>query len=182
MNTRPLTESPALAELAARLLRSPNAFMAMTEAETRIVVGYMHQAYIGRGQAAFREGEASDSHLLLLLSGEMVVETGELGSVPLSVLGPGDIIGEMGLLDGSPRSSTCMAASPVQAAGLTRDALAALIEQQPRVGAKLMVALSNRMSERLRAMADQLRLYASITPTDAPTVKLTVPAGLRNNR
>lgn len=182
MNTRPLTESPAQADLAARLLRSPNAFMAMTEAETRIVVNHMHLAHIPRGQAAFREGEKSDSHLLLLLSGEVLVETGELGSVPLSVLGPGEIIGEMGLLDGSPRSSTCVAASPVQAAGLSRDALAALIEQHPKVGAKLMVALSNRMSERLRAMGEQLRLYASITPADAPTVKLTLPAGLRNNR
>jgi hypothetical protein len=45
-----------------------------------------------------------------------------------------------------------------------------------------MIALSNRMSERLRAMADQLRLYASITPADAPTVRLTIPADLRNQR
>jgi CRP/FNR family transcriptional regulator, cyclic AMP receptor protein len=183
MNIRPLTESPALADLACKLLRTPNAPMMMDEAEVRCVVSYMQLVNLPQGAIVFREGDQSDTaHLLLLLSGEVVVEAGVADGVPLSVLGPGNIIGEMGLLDGSPRSSTCSAATPIQAAGLTRRALEQLIEQQPRAGARLMIALTNRMSERLRAMSDQLRLYASITPVDAPTVKLTIPAGLRQGR
>lgn len=183
MNIRPLIETPPLADLACRLLRDPKAPMAMTEAETRAVVSYMQLINMPQGTVVFREGDHSESaHLLLLLSGEVVVEAGITDGVPLSVLGPGNIIGEMGLLDGSPRSSTCTAATPIQTAGLTRKALEQLIEQHPKAGAKLMIALSNRMSERLRAMADQLRLYASITPADAPTVRLTIPADLRNQR
>lgn len=183
MNIRPLTESPALAELACKLLRTPNAPLAMSEADTRCVVGYMQLVNLPQGAVVFREGEDSHTaHLLLLLTGEVVVEAGVTDGVPLSVLGPGNIIGEMGLLDGSPRASTCTAATPIQAAGLTRNGLQALIEQHPRAGAMLMVALTNRMSERLRALSDQLRLYASITPQDAPTVKLTIPPGLRAMR
>lgn len=179
MSTRPLSETPALADLACRLLRTPSAMMAMNDAEIRKVVERMHLINIPRGTVVFREGEPGDpAHLLLLLAGEVIVETGHTVGVPASVLGPGNIIGEMSLLDGSPRSSTCSTASAVQAAGLSREALEALIEQEPRIGAKLMVALSNRMAERLRALADQLRLYAQITPQDAPTVRMTIrPAG-----
>ncbi|MBI5256531.1 MAG: cyclic nucleotide-binding domain-containing protein [Burkholderiales bacterium] len=175
MTPRPLTETPALADLACRLLRTPSAMLAMSEAEIRQVVQRMHLIHIPRGTVVFREGAPDDpAHLLLLLAGEVVVETGHSAGVPASVLGPGNIIGEMSLLDGSPRSSTCTAASAVQAAGLSREALEALVEQEPRVGAKLMVALTNRMAERLRALADQLRLYAQITPQDAPTVRITL--------
>ncbi len=183
MNIRPLIENPALADLACKLLRTPNAPMAMDEAETRTVVSYMQLVNMPQGTIVFRDGDQADNaHMLLLLTGEVVVEAGVLDGVPLSVLGPGNMIGEMGLLDGSPRSSTCTAATPIQAAGLTRKALEMLIEKHPKAGAKLMVSLSNRMSERLRAMSDQLRLYASITPPDAPTVKLTIPPGLRTMR
>lgn len=183
MNIRPLIDNPALADLACKLLRTPNAPMAMTDEDTRCVVQYMQLVHLPQGTVVFREGDKTDAaHLLLLLAGEVVVEAGVTDGVPLSVLGPGNIIGEMGLLDGSPRASTCTAATPIQAAGLTRQALERLIEQHPKAGAKLMIALTNRMSERLRALSDQLRLYASITPTNAPTVKLELPPGLRAMR
>ena len=79
----------------------------------------------------------------------------------ISVLGPGNIIGEMGLLDGSPRSATCIASPAVQAGGLSRKALERLIEDNPQVGAKLMTGLAKRLAERLRAMSEQIGMYGA---------------------
>ena len=57
----------------------------------------------------------------------------------------------------------CTALSPVRAAGLTRVSLQAMLDQQPRVAAKLMIVLSQRITERLRGMGQQLQVYAQLT-------------------
>jgi CRP-like cAMP-binding protein len=68
----------------------------------------------------------------------------------------------MSLLDGSPRSASCTAMSPVRAAGLSRRGLELLLEEQPRVAAKFIAGLSQRIAERLRGLSAQLQLYADL--------------------
>jgi CRP/FNR family transcriptional regulator, cyclic AMP receptor protein len=164
---RSLTETPALADLAAELLQTGGAMSDLSAEDAACVVGYMGLVSFGAGATVFREGDASHtSYMLLVLSGEVSVETADPrggGQVAISVLGPGNMIGEMGLLDGSPRSATCLASTAVQAGGLSRKALERLIEDNPRVGAKLMVGLSKRLADRLRAMSEQLVIYAQLT-------------------
>lgn len=164
---RSLTETPALADLAAELLRTEGAMNDLSPEDAAAVVGYMGLVTFPAGATVFREGDASHtSYLLLVLNGEVSVETADPrggGQVTISVLGPGNVIGEMGLLDGSPRSATCVATTALQAGGLSRKALERLIEDNPRVGARLLVGLCKRLSERLRAMGDQLLMYAQLT-------------------
>ena len=104
--------------------------------------------------------------MLLVLNGEVSVETAEPGHdgehVDISALGPGNLIGEMGLLDGAPRSVTCVAATRVDAGGLSREALELLFSENPKVGAKLMTAIAKRLADRLRAAGDQLRIYSQL--------------------
>ena len=131
------------------------------------MVDYMRLVTFPAGATILREGDkVRTNYLLLLLSGEVTVDKAEASpteSLAVSVLGPGNVIGEMGLLDGAPRSVTCRAATPIQAAGLSRDALELLIDERPKVGAKLMVALLQRMAERMRALDDQLGMYGQVT-------------------
>jgi CRP-like cAMP-binding protein len=163
---RPLAEVPALADLAATLLRTPSALAEMADEDARHVVAYMRLIQFGTGAPLFRQGDTTNtSYLLLVLSGEVKVESAELidgETMDISVLGPGNVIGEMGLIDGEPRSATCIAVSTVQAAGLSRRALDQLIAERPAVAAKLMVALSKRMADRLRALGDQIAIYARL--------------------
>lgn len=53
--------------------------------------------------------------------------------------------------------------STVRAAGLSRGALQAMLGRQPRVAAKLMIALSQRITERLRGMGQRLQVDADLT-------------------
>lgn len=164
---RSLTETPALADLATDLLQTGGALADLSPEDASCVVGYMGLVSFGAGATVFREGDASHtSYMLLVLSGEVTVETADPrggAQVAISVLGPGNIIGEMGLLDGSPRSATCVASTALQAGGLSRKALERLIDDHPKVGAKLMIGLSKRLADRLRAMSEQLHLYAQLT-------------------
>ena len=85
-----------------------------------------------------------------------------LYAVAMSVLSPGEIIGEMALLDGAPRSASCTAMSAVQAAGLSRKGFEELMAAQPVVAAKLVVVLATRIADRLRAVSQQVHLYAQM--------------------
>jgi len=162
---RPLARFPELAQLAAELLHSPPALLGLSADEAAAVVAAMELFDIPKDATLLHEQDRSDTgHMLLLLSGEVAVEVDHDGPapVPISVLGAGSLIGEMALLDGQPRSTHCTALSPVQAAGLSRAGLDALIERQPRVAARLLAEIGSIIANRLRALSDQLRIYARL--------------------
>lgn len=162
----PLSEMPALAERAADLLRTPGALLNLTPPEAASLVAQMRLVHFGPGVTLFREGDdVRLDHLLLVLEGEVSIEIGIDGStvpVAISVVGPGSVIGEMALLDGSPRSASCTTVSALQAAALSRQGLERLIDQQPRVAVKLLIGLGSRTGERLRALGEQLQMYAGV--------------------
>lgn len=164
--TRAIAENPALLQRTIALLQTFNAFVRLDELDARCIAAYMREVGYLPGELLFRSGDKNHaSHLLLLLEGEVSVDAsspGPFGSVPISVLGAGSVLGEMSLLDGAPRSATCTAISNIRAAGLARRGLERLIDEHPRVAAKLMAGLAQRMAERLRAMAEQLQMYGQI--------------------
>lgn len=156
----------AVMQRAADLLSSRNAVLNLSADEALRVVTHMQLVNFPRGTTLLRQGDDSKlDHLLLLLEGEVSVDTsaGALsGPLAISVLGPGSIIGEMALLDDAPRSANCVTLSPVQAAMLSRKALEGLIDQHPRVAAKLLLGLGARTAERLRALGEHLQIYAKL--------------------
>jgi CRP-like cAMP-binding protein len=166
---QPLLDTPTIAHRAAELLRTPHAVRQLDAAEASAVVAQMQLVNFPAGNVLFREGDDNHStYMLLLLEGWVSVDTGAVegpDSVEVAALGPGSIIGEMALLDGAPRSATCIATSAVQAAGLSRIGLERLIDDNPKVAAKLMLALATRISDRLRSLSMQLQMYAKITAT-----------------
>jgi CRP/FNR family transcriptional regulator, cyclic AMP receptor protein len=176
---RTLSESPALAAHAAALLATPGAMLELSEADARSVVAQMTLINLKKGSVIYSEGDAKNvDHMLLLLTGEVSVDMADLGradAVSVSVLGPGNFVGEMGLLDGLPRSTTCVAVTDVTAAVLARPGLTHLIENEPQVAVRFLIAIGQRMADRLRAMGEQLRLYARLGHTHfAPTERIKI--------
>ncbi len=153
-------------ERAAELLTTPSALMHLTLDEARVVVGYMSPRWIAANTIFIREGDVHDEGFMaLVLEGEVVVESitvSRTEPVTISVLGPGSLVGEVGLVDKAPRSASCTASTDLLCAILTRKGLVALIEKQPSIGAKLLLAIAARLAERLRDNARKLRLYAKL--------------------
>lgn len=108
-------ESPDLApeEVAARLLVTSSALADLTLGDALKIVGYMRPRRIKAGTVIIQEGEVKQTdYMLLVLEGDIAVENelpGLLESMVVNIMGPGHLIGEMGVLDGAPRSATCTA-------------------------------------------------------------------------
>lgn len=159
-------EGSSTADLAAKLLIAPTALMQLSYDDALKVVSYMLPMKIPTGTMFIKEGDESDTgYMLLLLEGEVTVENivvSRTTPVTVTVLGPGSLIGEMGLVDGQARQASCTASADSRCAVLSRAALEKLSEEDPRTAAKLMLAVSMRIAERLRDTADKLRMYSQL--------------------
>ena len=167
--TAQLTRDSSSRNHAARLLTAPAALMQLSLTEAKIVVSYMRPEKVDAGVTFITEGDADNTgFMVLLLAGEVLVESITVSSttpVTITVLGPGSLIGEMGILDTGPRSASCTASSDIQCAVLTREALESLIAEQPGIGAKFLLAISARIAERYRDTQKKLKLFARLAST-----------------
>jgi CRP-like cAMP-binding protein len=161
-------ESPELApeEVAARLLVTPSALADLTLGDALKVVGYMRPKLIKAGTVIIQEGEVRQTdYMLLVLEGDIAVENELPGlheSMVVTIMGPGHLIGEMGVLDGAPRSATCTASTNIAAAVLSRTALMRILKEDPRLGSRLLLAISKRMADRLRETTRKLKTFAQM--------------------
>lgn len=157
---------PPAFETAAEMLTAPAALVHLSLAEARVVVGYMTPRRIPANTTFIKEGDSGDDGFLaLLLEGEVVVESISVSRtepVTIGVLGAGSLVGEVGLIDCAPRSASCTTSTDSLCAILERTALMALIDEEPRIGCKLLLAISSLLAERMRDNARKLRLYAKL--------------------
>ena len=159
-------EGSSTAELAAQLLIAPTALMQLSVDEAMVVVSYMIPRKIAMHTTFIIEGDKKDTgYMLLVLEGEVTVENIVVSRhtpVTVNVLGPGSLIGEMGLVDGQARLASCTASTDVRCAVLSREALGKLSLEDPRTAAKLMFAVSSRVAERLRDTTLKLKMYSQL--------------------
>jgi CRP-like cAMP-binding protein len=94
----------------------------------------------------FQEGEPGD-HLLIVTQGRVKVSlmSPEGKEAILSILEPGDVFGEMALLDGEPRSATVTTMEDCAFLILWRRDFLPFLERYPQVALKLLAALSKRL-------------------------------------
>ncbi len=165
----PLPRKSYSRELAAELLIAPSALMQLSMTEAKIVVSYMRPERVPAGETFITEGDAVNTgFMVLLIDGEVLVENitvSRTRPVTVTVLGPGSLIGEMGVLDTGPRSASCTASTDISCAVLTREALETLIQEQPALGAKFLLAVSARIAERYRETQKKLVLFARLAAT-----------------
>jgi CRP/FNR family transcriptional regulator, cyclic AMP receptor protein len=163
----PLGTIPTISEKdAARLLISESALGEFAFDDALKVIAFMRPKRIKEGATFLREGDKSSTEfLILLLSGEVRAESKNSGSsepVTLNVHGPGDLIGEVGMLTGGPRINTCIAITELAVAVLTRDALAKMMKNDPQLASRFLLSVASRLGERLRATTTKLKRFMQL--------------------
>lgn len=154
-------------EKAAQLLATPTALANLSILDARVVVSFMLPQRLKQGIVFIRQGEAVHTDfMMLIIEGEVLVQnelTAGDGGTVMSVIGAGSMIGEMGLLDGEPRSATCSAITDLVVAILPREALLKMIKSKPAVAARLMLAISKRLSDRLREANRKIKILDGLS-------------------
>ena len=156
-----------LREHAVDLLTHAASMADMAPDQARLVVDAMRPVHLLPDTLLFEEGDAVDNdYLVLVLDGQVRVVTrvGESGGeAVISVIGPGGLVGEMGVIDGGPRSASCTAITEVKLGVLSRASLLTLIAEHPAAAARLMLGLSKGLALRLREGNRRLRTLSQVT-------------------
>lgn len=154
-------------EKAAQLLITATALADLSLPDARAVVSSMVLRRVQHGVVLIKEGEVTHTDfMMLILEGEVLVDnelTSMDDSMVMSVIGAGSLIGEMGVVDGAPRSATCTATTDLAVAVLSREALLTLIKSKPAVAARLMLAISKRLADRLREANRKIRTLGGLS-------------------
>ena len=146
--------------VAARLqaLWAGNRHMALLDAEAvQHMVRFFSLVRVGPQCEVIRQDERGD-FMAVLLAGDMSVNrTQPWGEcLHLAQLRPGDIMGEMSLLDGGMRHSACTTLAECELAVLDAQAMDEMLAREPRLAASLSALLARKLSLRLRAVSASL--------------------------
>ncbi len=101
---------------------------------------------VSRGTAVVMTGERTD-FVYIILSGSLkvLVNDEEGREVILSILGPGELFGEMGVIDDTPRSATVVAASPADLVVFTKTDFKRVMQENFDVALYIMKNLAHRL-------------------------------------
>src|SRR5574343_154934 len=130
------------------VLRNVALFSGLDDSELEKLSKVSGRKRVERGGSVVRAGESTDSLYILLAGRAKVTNTDEEGrEIILAWLGPGEFFGEMGLIDGSPRSANVVAAEACELMFLDKDSLQTCMRDNFQVAQKLMKILVLRLRE-----------------------------------
>lgn len=140
-------------------LRSVELFARLDETVLAQLASVVRPRTYNKGQLVFVEGDPGDS-LLVLVSGSVTVfRTAPSGErAGLAVLEPPEVLGEVSLLDGAPRSASVEATAATIALALSRAEFLALLRSQPSVLEPLLHALGTMVRRLTDQAADHVFL------------------------
>jgi CRP/FNR family cyclic AMP-dependent transcriptional regulator len=118
---------------------------------------YMHFAQVPARQEFIHQDEHGN-FLVVLLKGQVAVERTQTWGerLRLSEAMPGEMLGEMSLLDQGLRFSACITQTQCDMAVLTTDAMNDMVAEDAYLVACLMTVLARKMSLRLRVVGARL--------------------------
>lgn len=142
-------------------LESTDFGMTMAPAHLQQLVDHMRPVAFPKGTTLCRAGEPADRLWLLTRGSISIWMTSPSGRQRLASIGPGCTVGEMGLLDGRPRSADVCADDDVLAYELTAEAFGRIVQHQPEIGHAVLRSIACQLAQRLRNTTEDLRLVGS---------------------
>jgi len=142
--------SALLDEISDMLVECP-LFNHLQSTDINSIARYFNVLSLKQGATIFKEGD-DGAFMCIVHKGKVsIIKANENGEfVEMATDGAGRAFGEMAVLDGERRSATCMALNDCIFLTLSRDAMDTMLEDQPRVGAKVLRAIAINLSRRMR--------------------------------
>jgi CRP/FNR family transcriptional regulator, cyclic AMP receptor protein len=142
-------------------------FASFPEADQQRLVTLLRKETLRKGERLFRQGDEGDA-LYLILQGRIKISlSSQMDTVTLAVLGQGEFLGEMALLDGLPRSADAIAMEDSFLYALNRrDFLSCVVHNEKAVrGVLASLSLRLRKTDNMLAEMCFLNLSARLART-----------------
>ena len=120
--------------------------------QLKILANYLHQRRYEENEYLFELNQPGAA-LFIVMSGEVAVESTSQPETAtrLATVKPSEFIGELALLDQSPRSASARATKPTVAYALFRADLNELAKAEPEIACEIFRTLAYIVGERLKA-------------------------------
>jgi uncharacterized membrane protein len=127
-------------------------FELLNEGDRIALAEVIDELTLPEGHTLFQAGDPGDS-LFIVRSGdiELFIKDTAGQKIVLTTAGPGDMFGELAMLDTGPRTATALALTESEVLVLDRDDLVLLFQRQPEAALHMLAALSG-----LTRKADEL--------------------------
>ncbi len=132
------------------VVKPQSLFGAFTDAETATLTEYMECLGVPRQSTVMHEGTEGDCMAILVTGAAMILKSHDGRQKVVHEVMPGEIIGEMSLIDGRRRFASCVTTEPSDFAVLSRTGLDALLNDHPSLGNKFLLMLLRLVTSRLR--------------------------------
>jgi CRP-like cAMP-binding protein len=137
-------------------------FAGFSREQTAILASYLDCYGVPSNSVVVREGDEGDFLAVLVTGRAMIVKTFKDSEEVICELKPGDMIGEMSLVDGQRRFASCITMEPCDFAVLTNDNLHKLLTEHHVLGNKFLLMLLGVTVDRLRQST--LTMMPSLIP------------------
>ena len=137
------------------VVRRAPLFTALDEAAAVSLRASMDAVKIAKGSILFKEGDDGE-HLYVIVDGKLKLGTssGDGRENLLSILGPGEMFGELSLFDPGPRTSTATAVTDAKLLSLSHEKVIPWLRENPEVSLQLLTRLSQRLRRTNEAVGD----------------------------
>ena len=137
------------------VVRRAPLFTALDDAAAASLRASMDTVKIAKGSILFKEGDDGE-HLYVIIEGKLKLGTssGDGRENLLSILGPGEMFGELSLFDPGPRTSTATAVTDAKLLSLSHEKVIPWLKQNPEVSLQLLTRLSQRLRRTNEAVGD----------------------------
>jgi CRP/FNR family cyclic AMP-dependent transcriptional regulator len=140
---------PAIATtVSTTVLKSVPLFASFPDEQLRLLVGVVTRRSAPRGSVIMAAGDQIDS-LYIVISGRLKVMMGDAEGkeVILSLIGPGEFFGEMGLIDDSPRSASVVTIEPCELLSIAKRDFKKCLAENFEMSTAVMRSLVRRLRE-----------------------------------
>lgn len=137
------------------LIRDVPLLARLPEEELRALASKGHVHNYRSGAAIFHEGDPGDALHIVIEGGVRIVVASRKGEeATVALLGPGECVGDLALLDGKPRSASAIASGRTKTLVVRRDDFTQWLAERPKAMFALLETLSLRVRRTDEALAD----------------------------